>query len=456
MATTTSDTSGQVVEDVERPPVTIDAFYGLITLGSSTLWAVLSGWLLYFYQPPDGQLLVPAARYSAALLITRIFNALATPFIGYWSDHVRTRWGRRLPFVFASGLPLLVFFVMIWTPPVQGESTWNLVYLVVVLAFYNLAYSFNQIPYTALLPELALTDHHRVRISAWTSSFFLVGMSISALAGPLIERVGYSGMALSYAILGLPLFYLPFLVLRERPGRYQSSSKGWNFLDDLRDLFRNRAFVVMSLTGIFFWSTSTFVQSVVPYIVTEICLLEEGDTLYFYGPALLVSLLCYPLITWLADRFGKWRVFAGSLLASAVVLPGLMLIGDWLPLSLRAQGVVWISLQAAVMSGVTMLPPAFGAEIADHGAELTGERREGTYYATWGLLDQIINGVAFSAIPLLLLLGRSHTDPRGPLGVRLVGLIGGVMMFAGFLVFLKYPLRGRRITGTLPEAEVNP
>jgi hypothetical protein len=42
---------------------------------------------------------------------------------------------------------------------------------------------------------------------------------------------------------------------------------------------------------------------------------------------------------------------------------------------------------------------------------------------------------------LLLLLGRSRTDVNGPLGVRLTGLIGGVLLFAAFLIFQRYPLK---------------
>jgi hypothetical protein len=44
-------------------------------------------------------------------------------------------------------------------------------------------------------------------------------------------------------------------------------------------------------------------------------------------------------------------------------------------------------------------------------------------------------------LSFLFLLGRSQTDVNGPLGVRLTGLIGGVLMFAAFLLFFKYPLR---------------
>ena len=120
-----------------------------------------------------------------------------------------------------------------------------------------------------------------------------------------------------------------------------------------------------------------------------------------------------------------------------------MLIGDWLPMPLKAQGIIWITLQAIAMSGVTMLPAAFGAEIADYDAELTGERREGSFYGTWGLLDQAINALAVALLSWLLLLGRSRSDPNGPLGVRLVGVISGVCMLIAFLIFLRYPLRHR-------------
>jgi GPH family glycoside/pentoside/hexuronide:cation symporter len=427
----------------EKPAVRTDVAYACVTLGSSAIWSIISGWLLYFYLPPagEGTQLVPAALCSGTMFVTRMFNALIAPPIGYLSDHTRSRWGRRLPYMFVSGLPMLTLFVLLWTPPVRGTSLWNLVYLTVIHLLYSVAYAFNQIPYTALLPELAVTDQHRVRISAWASSFLLVGMIVGGFAGPLIERSGYVTMALTYAILTLPAFYLPFLVLRERPERQIEAESRLKLGPSLRVMLKNRPFVVMTATGFFYWGTTTFIQSTIPFIVTEICLMSKGDTLYFYAPALLGSLACYPVVTWLSNRFGKSRVFSISLLSSALVLPGLMLIGERVPLPLAVQGIGWITLQAAALSGVLMLPMAFGAEIVDEDEKLTGQRREGIYYAVWGLLDQVVNAAAAGLLPLFLLLGRSHTDPRGPLGVRLIGLAGGVMLFIAFLIFQRYPVK---------------
>ncbi|MEE8390635.1 MAG: MFS transporter, partial [Anaerolineae bacterium] len=307
MTQTTLTNASTSIVDGQRPPVRVDIFYAMITLGSTVIWSFLSGWLLYFYLPPEGEgtTLVPAALYSGAMLVTRAVNAAIAPPIGYLSDRTRSRWGRRLPFMFASALPMLVFFVLLWTPPVQGNSIWNLVYLGLVFALYSAAYSFNQITHTALLPELALTDHHRVRMSAWSASFFLVGMILSGLAGPIIEKAGYTVTALIYAGIALPLFYLPLLVLRERPERQIATTERLDLRQGIAVMLRNRAFLIMTATGICYWSVTTFVQSVIPFIVTEICLLNKADTIYFYIPPVLASLACYPLITWLSGRLGK-------------------------------------------------------------------------------------------------------------------------------------------------------
>jgi GPH family glycoside/pentoside/hexuronide:cation symporter len=423
------------------PPLSIDVSYGLIALGSASIWSFLSGWLLYFYLPPgdDAILRAPAVWFGVTVLAARGLGVMTTLAAGYLSDHTRSRWGRRLPYMALSALPMLVLFVLIWTPPVPGESPWNLLYLGLIFSLYNVASSSNDVAYSALLPEIAVTDRHRVRMSAWSSGCFLVGMLVSAAAGPAIDRMGYGGAALAYAALALPLFYLPFLVLQERPGVRVPEHKQLDLHHSISTMWHNRSFRVITITSVMYWGVTALVQSVVPFIVTEICLLNTTDTVYFYLPAFAVSLACYPLVTWLTGRFGKRTVFAGSLAASAAVLPCLAAIGDWLPGSLRVQGLVWIGLQAFAMSAVTMLPPVFGAEVIDYDEELTGQRREGIYSAAWGVLDQLVSGLSSAALPFLLLLGRSHDGPRGPLGIRILGPLTGAMLLAAFVVFLRYP-----------------
>lgn len=425
------------------PSIRVDLAFSLIQLGTTILWSVNDGWLLYFYLPPEGkgQALVPLAFYGIVVLIARVIDSFITPPIGYWSDHLRSRWGRRLPLIFSASLPLLIVFVLLWLPPIKGISIINLFYLGLMLILFNVTQALVIIPLGSLLPELATLDKHRVRLTMWSATFQLLGVIAAGLAGLLIDRLGFSRMALVYAVFVLPLLYLPFLTLREQPGRQIDAKQRFGFLQSLQITLKNRAFLVLSLAGIFFWAGTTFVMAVIPYIVTEICLLQISDAPYFYIAGVLALLACYPVVNWLAGRFGKWSVFAGSLLASAVVMPGLMLIGPWIPIPLMAQGIIWVLLQSIAVSGITMLPQAFAAEITDFDEKLTGQRREGAYYSAWVLLGQLIGALTGAALPLLFLLGRSASDVNGPLGVRLTGLIGGILMLISLFVFWRYPLR---------------
>ncbi|MBU0490904.1 MAG: MFS transporter [Chloroflexi bacterium] len=429
-----------------------DLAYVLVALGSTTIWSVLSGWLLYFYLPPAGEgvPLVPAVLFSIALFANRIIDAVIDPPIGYLSDHTRSRWGRRRPFMLAAALPMLVCFVLLWTPPVPGESIWNLIYVVVVLELYNVAYSFLHISYEALLPELAPTDQHRVRISAWSAGFQIIAMILGSLAGVFIEMWGYARMALVYAVAMLPFFYGPILVLRERSERQIAPAQRQGFWQSLVLTWRNPAFRVYTITWALYWATMTLVPIMIPFVATEICHLTKSDAVYFYMASVLASLVCYPLITWLANRLGKWIVYTGSLLASAVVLSMLFVVGPGLPggVPVAVQGIAWAVLGAIAVSGAVVLSPALAAEITDYDERLTGQRREGSYYAAWGLLDNVVSGAASALVPLLLLLGRSQSDPQGPLGVRMIGVVGGALMLAAFVVFWRYPLRrGQGIGG---------
>ena len=425
------------------PPVRMDISFSLIMLGTTIAWSVNDGWLLYYYLPPEGQgvSLVPLAFYGIVILIARIVNAIITPPIGYWSDNLRSKWGRRLPFMFLASLPLVIAFFLLWIPPVQGESMTNLIYLGGVLVLFNIAQNLVIIPLGSLLPELAETDRHRVRLTAWSASFQLIGVIFAGTAGLIISHFGFINMALIFGAIILPFLYLPFFFLREKPGRQIEVEQRMGFLESIRTTITNRAFLMLTAAGVCFWTATTFLMQSIPYIVTEICQQDISTTTYFYVVAVLPLLACYPLVNWLAAHYGKWKVLSGSLLASAIVLPGLMVIGDWLPVPLLVQGLIWITLQAVAMSGVTMLPQAFAAEITDYDETLTGQRREGAYYSSWSLLGQVISGVAALVLSFLFLLGRSQTDVNGPLGVRLTGLIGGVLMFAAFLLFFKYPLR---------------
>jgi len=434
-----------LLQEQTNNPVRVDIVYGLSTLGTSALGFVSTSWLLYYYAPPEGNPLVPVALFGTVIFISRVFSAVISPYIGYLSDNTRSRWGRRLPYMLLSALPLVAAFVWLWKPPINQESLINLIYLGVMAILFRLASAFYHVPYQALLPEIASEERHRIRISAWQSTFLLLGMMLGGLAGLLIEELNFEKTILIYAVAILFLLVLPIFFLREKPNRQEQEKNQIGFVQSISLAFRNRAFMVFAIVWAIYLMTTTLIQSSVPFIVTEVCQLSESQTVFFYIPGIFASLAWYPVVTWMANRWGKRKVYMISYLASAIIFPVTMIMGEWMLISLRFQCVSWAILQAIAISGVVVLSSAFIAEITDDDEEKTGQRREGVYFAVMKVLDQLFSGVAMFLLPIILLMGRSRLSPQGPLGVRMTGVVAGILMFVGFLVFLWYPMRTNQI-----------
>jgi len=77
-----------------RQPLTLSAniFYGVGSIAFGVHQVILTSALMLFYNQVVG---LPAAWVGATMMVTLIFDAVCDPLIGEWSDHTRSRWGRR-------------------------------------------------------------------------------------------------------------------------------------------------------------------------------------------------------------------------------------------------------------------------------------------------------------------------------------------------------------------------
>ncbi len=166
----------------KRTPLTLSAniFYGVGSIAFGVHQATLTSALLLFFNQVVG---LPAAWVGAAMMVTLIFDAICDPLIGEWSDHTRSRWGRRHPFMYASAVPAAIAFYFLFNPPLGWTKPHLLIYMAVMLVAVRLLLSLYEIPSSALGPELTL-DYDQ-RTSLMSSRFFfgtLGGAAMSVLA----------------------------------------------------------------------------------------------------------------------------------------------------------------------------------------------------------------------------------------------------------------------------------
>ena len=76
--------------------------YSAASAGLNIMSITASTWMLYFYAPPpdSGRVqYLPAALVGILLTVGSLWDAVIDPFIGHWSDTLKSRWGRRRPFL---------------------------------------------------------------------------------------------------------------------------------------------------------------------------------------------------------------------------------------------------------------------------------------------------------------------------------------------------------------------
>ncbi len=96
------------------PSLPIKTAYGFGSVATGITETGFNYFLLIFYSQVMG---VDSRLVSLAVTIALLFDAFSDPIVGYWSDNLRSRWGRRHPFMYGAALPVALSYLLLWNPP---------------------------------------------------------------------------------------------------------------------------------------------------------------------------------------------------------------------------------------------------------------------------------------------------------------------------------------------------
>jgi GPH family glycoside/pentoside/hexuronide:cation symporter len=376
-----------------------------------------------------------AVWVGAILLVPRLWDAFSDPVMGYVTDHTRTRWGRRRPYIVLGGVLVAASFVAMWWIPSGPDiravfvsdgayQAFQLAYILAGLLVFYTATTIFEIPHGALGMELSEDYHERTRL--FSAKSFLG--NLFAMGTPwllwLAAREGFSGpggtladgmryVSLIVAAVLVPLTFWWFTALREpaidaRPVDAPRPS----FWSDMARAFANRTFLRLTAAIFALAMGFNFVANFSYYIT--IFYLYGGDA----GPATgllgangtvwaVVALLAVFPLNWLSRRWGKNRtlMLAVGLMAAAQAskivcydpeAPYLVLI----PTALLSSGMLMFFTLASSMI----------ADVCDAEELATGVRSEGVYYSVfWWFLKL---GSALASFVGGLLLAYTQFDER--------------------------------------------
>jgi Na+/melibiose symporter-like transporter len=364
------------------------SLYSLPAAGSNFMENLIGMYLLKF--ATDVLLLAPGL-VALFFGLARVWDAVSDPIVGYWSDRTRHRMGRRRPWILASALPLGLAFVAVWSPPDLAPDALRVWVCAAVILFYT-AQTALAVPHLAWGAELAASGHDRTRVFAGRLAVGLGGIILAAGAMGALERSAdpratASGVAVAAALLVVVTCVVAVGRLRERPD-YQGRGARTPYTA-LRDVLRNPHARI--LLGVLFLEALGFASmtATMPFYIHYVAA-REGQAALFMGGALGAMLASIPLWLALARRFGKRRLWLASLLGRAAAFGVVVALPD-ANIAVMAANMMVIG---ALFGCGSMLGPAVQADVIDDDERTTGERKEGTYFASWNFAAKASGGAA--------------------------------------------------------------
>lgn len=432
-------------------------------LGWSLLGGIINAWLVTFYLPTEEGItkLVPSGLIVFGILTVlgiitfgcRIFDAITDPLIASLSDRSNNRNGRRIPFMKAAAVPFAVVTVLVFMAPVNGLSGYNVAWLACSLVLFYLFMTMYCTPYNALISEFAKNQQERMYISTAISLTYFFGTMLAytpfVFAGMLRASAGYyNSYRICFAVLSalaLVCMLLPTFLLKERD-YVDSKPDKTNTFKSLTSTFRNKGFRIFVGSDIMYWVGLTLFQTGLPFFVKVSMKLDEFYTMVFLGAMTVLSACFYPMVGNLVKKFGKKKLTIAGFLGLAIAYTVTALIGI-LPLPGIVFGVIIVLVSAFPMALLGIIPQAIVADVAEEEAVVTGENRQGMFFAARTFSMKFGQSLAMLTFTSLAILGvnvdvTSNDITASSYGLRIVAIVAVVFCVAGAIILGMYDEKG--------------
>jgi glycoside/pentoside/hexuronide:cation symporter, GPH family len=414
--------------------------FGVADVGASLTYIAINTWLFYFLVNIVG--LQPLLA-GVVFLLGRIFDAITDPIMGVLSDRLKPKIGRK-PFILWGAVPLGISFALLWLVPDASQTIKFLLSSFLFLLF-SLLYTIVQMPYMALIPELAESYDERTSLSSYRAAFGTFASLFAVALPPIIVGLISPGdlvqsRPVAWLVMGVifgvitSMSYLVMAVSTREPKRMEVSSPTFSYFGEYVSAFKIYGFPQIFFLFIVVTMGLMITNSILPFFLESNLRLSGNDQSVVLGTLFIIAIAVFPLWNVAATRFGKRASLNIGLVIYAVSL--FLLAWFTQPGGISAFLLVMTVVAGVGLSALILFPWAMLPDVVEFDQASSGRRREGLVYALFTFGQKIASsiGVFSNAIVTSLFGYKQGVLEQAPATVNAIKWMTGPVAALVFLV----------------------
>ena len=430
--------------------------FGLAQVADVTSIQTFSFLIFTFYFTVVG---IDVNLITMGFIIWSFWNAINDPLVGYLSDRTHTKWGRRIPFVMVSLIPLSIIMVLLFTPPIESATIINFTYFLSIIIIWEGIYTIFAVSQTSLFPEVFLEVSDRNKANNIRQMFSIVGLIMAFIIPTIIiPDMTKKEFLINYQIVGIVagiiilvcgILFLK-LGVKEREEFKEDYKAAPSFLDNIRFTIKNKAFRWFIPAEMVTWFIFGMLPAIVPLYGKHVLNIGGGDS-YLLGLLMATTFLSAAVFMnlWkgVAQKYGLRKSYLISMTTFIFTLIPLLFIN-----SVALAFVVFILVGLGI-SGNIYYSDLILCDIIDADEVETKIRREAGYYGVNALFMRLSVILVYLSINLIFnnigwyIYEPENITPQVILGLKaLIAIFPIIALIIGILVMIKYPLDGEKLT----------
>ncbi len=279
----------------------------------------LFGWLWKFYETV---VLLPIGFIIVGFLIFCFVNLVNGPLISYYSSQkseLAKKWGKRFPWILFSILPCILFFFLLFNPPIIDNDYIKFAWFVIILCFLNISWNAAFFNYSMLHWDKFKSEVDKKKIRKINNTYLFFTFSIGTFFQSIIlnnwneSMYAYSLIGVIGSIITLIVFIISIPGIREDKrtiNRYiRDIEKKENTIEFFvkyvkNNTFKHKNYIITSICNIFDTAREYLLIASIPYFI--IYVLKEPIMMFFYLiiPFFVGNIIASPIFQKLIVKYG--------------------------------------------------------------------------------------------------------------------------------------------------------